>query len=538
MNDRRPQVLVVDDQATSRELLNRILERESYQVVEAANGQEALEAVQKHPPDLILLDLLMPGLDGFGVLDRLKTMPLPFIPVIAVTVLSDRETRVKALAAGATEILPKPVDADEVMVRVASMLALKRAHDAAEVKAEELERAIAERTRELERALREREEAVEALEKLRGQELAAMRDTDRMKDQFLSVVSHELRTPLNFIAGFASVLQDEIAGPLTQTQQDYLAKIQLGADRMLGIVNNLMDASQVATGRFTLSKAPTDFEGMVRQGVSALEPFAAANHVAVGLDVRVRRDVLVDGQRLGQVVMNLLDNAIKFSPEGGTARVRARIKGDEVFVEVSDTGIGIAEQDLPHIFRPFTQVDMSETRSVGGVGLGLSISKSIVEAHGGKMGIISEPGKGSTFWFSVPAGPPAPGRQALVVEDEVNNRNLMVILLEDLGYVVTTATNGAEALQLCCEEKRTFDVILMDILMPVMDGLEATRRLRGCEQVKGAFIVAVTALANETDRKASLGAGADAYLSKPFTQEELKAALPRQADKACRAPGM
>lgn len=253
------------------------------------------------------------------------------------------------------------------------------------------------------------------IEEIQGQ-LKVLQETDRMKDEFLSVISHELRTPLNFITGFASILEDEVAGPLTAEQHACLAKILTGADRMLVLINNLLDMSRIAAGSFTLSPAPTLYQPIVSEVLATMEPLVAEKQQRLTCDVDVPGEVEIDGQRVIQVLTNLVSNAGKFTPAGGAIAIRAYASGGELVTEVSDTGIGIATEDLPRLFRRFMQLDMSMTRTVGGSGLGLSICKAIVEAHGGRIGVRSEgPGKGSTFWFTLPvaarpheAGPPTP----------------------------------------------------------------------------------------------------------------------------------
>ncbi len=244
--------------------------------------------------------------------------------------------------------------------------------------------------------------------------LAVIRDiterkqVDRMKDEFLSVISHELRTPLNFITGFASLMDDEAVGPVGEVQHSYLKRILEGADRMLILVNNLLDASQMAAGKFRLSRSVTEYPPVVKSAVSSLLPLAKAKTIAITVDLDAPGEIQLDGQRIIQVLGNLLDNAIKFSAEGGNILVKACVRDAMLITEVHDGGPGIAPEDRPKLFRRFGQIDMSDTRRSGGTGLGLSISKAIVEAHGGQIGVESPPGKGSIFWFSLPAQPPGP----------------------------------------------------------------------------------------------------------------------------------
>ncbi len=238
-----------------------------------------------------------------------------------------------------------------------------------------------------------------------------LRRADRHKDDFLSVISHELRTPLNFITGFASILADEVAGPLNVTQHAYLGKILDGSDMMLRLVNDLLDAAKMQAGKLHVAPTETDVAAIVEQVVARLHPLAARKAIKLAATVDVPIKPVIDDLRILQVLTNLVGNALKFTPSGGEVAIRVWTRreadGDDVVFQVRDNGVGISQADLGRLFTPFQQADMSPTRQVGGTGLGLSISKAIVEAHGGEIGVMSEPGVGSTFWFALPAKVPA-----------------------------------------------------------------------------------------------------------------------------------
>ncbi|MNS37436.1 Non-motile and phage-resistance protein [compost metagenome] len=254
--------------------------------------------------------------------------------------------------------------------------------------------------------------AIEVSERIRNEQLQRERiDTleqvDRYKDQFLSILSHELRTPINAIMGFGSVVADGLAGALTPDQKRYIGKIMDSSDSLLGLVNDLLDMSRVQAGKFSLDLQTTDLAAVIRNAVAAMFSEAIQKGHSLNNYVPAALPALkADPHRIGQVVSNLVDNAIKYTPDGGTITVRACEHGGMLRVEVCDTGIGIAPEQRSLIFLPFTQVDMSNTRATGGVGLGLSIVKSLVEAHGGEVGVDSEgPNEGSTFWFTLPLLP-------------------------------------------------------------------------------------------------------------------------------------
>jgi signal transduction histidine kinase len=230
-----------------------------------------------------------------------------------------------------------------------------------------------------------------------------LEQADRMKDEFLSVMSHELRTPLSFIISSASVLRDEVYRPQLEEEQAMTDNVLTGADRMLTLVNNLLDVSRIAAGTLSLKVEPVDYRAVVEEVVRTLEPLAAPKKLTLTPDLTGAM-LEADTARVIQVLTNLIDNAIKFTPDGGTIRVSTSVVGENVLTEIEDTGPGIAATDIPKLFQRFHQLDMSLSRPAGGAGLGLSIAKGLVEAHGGEIGVVSQPGEGSRFWFTLPRG--------------------------------------------------------------------------------------------------------------------------------------
>jgi len=216
------------------------------------------------------------------------------------------------------------------------------------------------------------------------------------------VISHELRTPLNYITGFGSLLQDEVAGPMNAMQTEYLGKMLEGADRMLALVNDLLDVAKIQAGHLDIAPRTIPYGDLLDEVLDTMRPFAEKK--AIQLTVRVDAPVTaeIDGPRVEQVLTNLLSNAIKFTPDHGSVTIRAYEHDRELVTQVIDTGRGIAAKDIPYLFTRFKQLDMSMTREAGGVGLGLAICKAIVEGHRGTIGVLSHPGEGSTFWFSLP----------------------------------------------------------------------------------------------------------------------------------------
>jgi signal transduction histidine kinase len=252
-------------------------------------------------------------------------------------------------------------------------------------------------------------------ERLQGEQIAQLKAMDRYKDEFLSVISHELRTPLNFITGFASTLEDGVMGPLNHRQEEAVSRILNGADRMLKLVDDLLDFAKMQSGRFELTPAPTAYGELVEEVLGLLMPLADQKGLVLGCDVMLPVQPRIDGGRVSQVLTNLVGNALKFTDANGQVSVRAYVDGDVLVTEVMDTGCGISPDQLPRLFHRFQQLDMSNTRKAGGTGLGLAISKAIVEAHGGTIGVTSVPGEGSTFWFRLPLEPAVRERGAALI---------------------------------------------------------------------------------------------------------------------------
>ncbi|MFP5502342.1 MAG: PAS domain S-box protein [Candidatus Sericytochromatia bacterium] len=248
----------------------------------------------------------------------------------------------------------------------------------------------------------ERKEREEALE----EQMARMTEIDRLKTDFVSTVSHELRTPLTSIMGYTEFLEDQVAGELTDEQRAFVDQIREGGVRLRRLVDDLLDFARLEAGTLKLQKQPTDLVARLRETAHSLEPQIRASGLTLALALPEAPLVLpLDGHRFDQVMLNLLGNAIKFTPAGGTISVTACRSDGQVRVEVADTGIGIAEANMERLFERFYQVETGLTRERGGAGLGLAISKAIVEAHGGAIGAESTPGRGSTFWFTLPVGP-------------------------------------------------------------------------------------------------------------------------------------
>jgi two-component system, sensor histidine kinase len=500
-------ILNVDDHDAGRYAKSRILQLAGYRVVEAATGADALRLIREAKPQLILLDVKLPDVDGTQLCRTIKSDPLSAqIMVLQISAVhTTRADRIHGLECGADTYLIEPVQADELLATVNALL---RLYD------------------------RERENR---------QLVAQLRNADRQKDDFLAALAHELRNPLGVVSNAFDILPEtQTPEPVSQELRDIIGR-QIGL--MSRLVDDLLDVSRISRGQIGLAREPCDFAAIVRQTVDDYRAILESNGLELALDVPSHPVWVVgDCTRLAQSISNLLQNAGKFTSAGDTVTVKLVDNPDEhcTVLSVRDTGIGMELDFLARIFEPFSQFDPGVGRK-GGLGIGLSLVKGLIELHGGEVHARSEgPGHGSEITIRLPtqkfadSRDPAPKStiadadalacyRILVIDDNSLAARTLQIFLSDKGHQVELAVTGPQGL----EKARQFlpQVVLCDIGLPGLDGYSVARQLRQELGSSKMFLIAVSGYGQEEDQERAKTAGFDAYLVKPISLKDLEKLL-------------
>jgi signal transduction histidine kinase/ligand-binding sensor domain-containing protein/HPt (histidine-containing phosphotransfer) domain-containing protein/BarA-like signal transduction histidine kinase len=528
-NDPLFRILLVDDEPINRQVLHNHLCLEQYQLFEAEDGEQALLAIDKHGPfDLILLDIMMPRMSGYEVCKKLReTWSVHELPVIFLTAKNQVADLVESFAVGGNDYLSKPVSKPELLMRVETHLQLLDIN-------RNLEQKVSKRTLQLERAT-------------------------QAKSEFLAKMSHEIRTPMNAVIGLSRLT---LKTALNDHQKDNIEKVVDASEALLGLINDILDFSKIEAGKLTIQSIPFDLDRLVRRAItlSAINAHAKGLELVTDIAGNIPQTIISDPLRLQQIIVNLVNNAVKFT-ESGLVNVQMDIKQDHadqllLHCAVTDTGIGMNPDQMANLFKSFSQADETVTRKYGGTGLGLAISKQLSELMGGQIWLESKAGYGSTFHFTVmtdkvtehtPATPlneeNATALKVLVVDDLAQVRTALLNMLANLGITAHQSADAISAISLIKSanaDNAPFDLVLMDWHMPGLDGITAIKQLHQTQSMPGAMSLMVSTFDRDEAQKQLIGLPVTRLLEKPVNHQTIQTAinqttapegqLPEQAD--------
>ncbi|MGB3240671.1 MAG: response regulator [Geitlerinemataceae cyanobacterium] len=530
----RGDILIVDDIPENLRILFTILSEQKYDVRRVINGKQALIAAQSDPPDLILLDIKMPDMDGYEVCQQLKASErTAHIPVIFLSALDEPLDKVKAFAVGGVDYITKPFNLEEVLARVKTQIGLQQIQQQLRAKNQDLETA-------------------------KGEADAA----NSAKSNFLAVMSHEIRNPLNAVIGMAGLLNETQLDP---QQQDYVETIRHSGELLLSIVNDILDFSKIESGKLELEAQPFDLRKCLEESLDLLAPKAAQKNLGLAyfIDPKTPFSVVGDVTRLRQILVNLLSNAVKFTKVGEVAvSVTSRAIFEEIEFTlapryeiqfaVQDTGIGIPPERFDRLFQRFSQVDSSTSRQYGGTGLGLVICRQLSEMMGGKIWLESQVGEGTIFYFTVimaatedrkidrfPIPPQLANKRVLIVDDSKTNCRFLSQQVKAWGMLPTLACSGKEALATIDRGER-FDVAILDGKMSDMDGLVLADQIRQRLGDRNFPLVMQIAMDSPATTGKRLEAYVTACLTQPIKQSQLcqvlSSLMPQTPELSLREP--
>jgi len=510
-------ILLVDDSSFMRRVLKGILAPKRFNIYEAAGAKAGLEILKDVDIHLVLLDYEMPDINGAQMLEKIKrNRKFLDLPVIMLSGSNNEDVIARVLKHGACDFIKKPYVTEELLLKcdlqINNYISVKR--------------------------IKQKEEELEI-------SLKRANDAEKYKSMFLANMSHEIRTPLNAIMGFVDILSEE---ETDSKKIDYLNTIQSSGKLLLNLINDILDFSKIESNKLDINKEVFVISEIYNLLIALFTPMVNEKNLKfnTSIDPKLPKYFYSDFSRIKQVITNLLGNAIKFTPRDGEITFEIKLVQNKKSIEfsISDTGIGIEKKNHKKIFELFSQAEKTTTQQFGGTGLGLSISAKLVELLGGEMGIQSELGQGSKFYFTLPIQRIDKKRiihhdeietknikfnsHILLVEDNKANQKFMSIVLEQIGLTCDITGDGLEAVEAFKTNK--YALVLMDENMPNMSGIEATKYILEYEKENNLThtpIVALTANALKGDRERFLDAGMDEYITKPVNKMKLSDIIQR-----------
>jgi two-component system sensor histidine kinase/response regulator len=555
-------ILVVEDSPTQAMLLKRLLVENGYTVSISPNGKEAIDSIYKRRPTLIISDIVMPVMDGYEMCHSIKTdQSLREIPVILLTSLTDPEDVIRGLEAKADVYITKPYDETNLLLKVASILenpvmredkgeleitlgkkqyiissnrreilnlllftyesAIHKNRQLIKVQNElkklneQLEDKVEDRTAELRAEINERRRVEQSLKEANEK----LKELDVLKSDFLSTVSHELRTPLGIMREGVSLCLEGVAGEITETQKDLLTDTKESIDRLTRLITDLLDISKIEAKKIQLRRKILDLGEIVKKICHDFEIQAGDKGVQIRHALPKKNlKLYIDGDKINQIFNNLISNAIRYTEKGGEISIHVTEKENCVECLVRDSGSGIAEKDLPKLFSKFEQVGRVDGPGYRGTGLGLAIVKGLIEKHGGRIWVKSEVGKGTVFGFELEKVPPP---KILVVDDEPSIIHIVKKYLSKDGYRILEAGEGEAAIR--CAQKERPSLIILDIVLPGMNGYEILGRLKQDDRTDHIPVLILSAFSVDQDKLNQVGShSAIPVLTKPIRADDLR----------------
>jgi two-component system, sensor histidine kinase and response regulator len=515
-------ILIVDDQPNNLKVISSVLSNK-YTLSFANSGERALKILEKINPGLILLDIMMPDMDGYEVCEKIKMNErTKDIPIIFLSAKNEIEDIIKGFDLGAVDYISKPFNIKEINVRIQNHLNLSNAR-----------KIISDQKTELETYIEQLSETKTELE-ISNNELTK---TIKEKDKFFSIIAHDLKTPFNGLLGLLQILNEDYNSISRKNKEEMIASLYQSTKNVYALIENLLEWSRTQGKSKSFSPKEINPYLILTEIINIFEVKAKLKEITLINDIDKNLVIFADEMMINAIFRNLISNALKYSRKGGKIKTSSTFNNPGfIAFSVEDNGIGMTPETISQLFQIDDHLSIPGTENEKGTGLGLILCKEFVELHKGIIEVKSEVDKGSVFKFNVPyfektiTNPNLNNTtetlnkklKVLIVEDEIISEEFLSIISFDISSEILKANDGIEAVEMC-KNNADIDLIMMDIKMPLMDGYEATRKIR--EFNKNVIIIAQTAYTLENDRNKALQAGCNDYISKPILKEALMLAI-------------